>query len=227
MRDVTSPSDVTSPGGITGPGGVTSPGGGSSPGDAASSGDAVGGIRFLPPASGGKRYFTVVGSPLGELVLVGDGAALVAVELLGDAPGARECVDPAWVDDPAPLGDAAAQLAEYFAGSRTTFELAVAPGGTPFQGQVWRHLAGIAYGTTTTYGEIARALGRPAAYRAVGAANGANPVPIVLPCHRVVAGDGSLIKYGLGGLSRKRLLLDFEAGLRPLEPGQGAAGRCR
>ncbi len=209
MRDVSSPSDVPSPG------------------DVSSSGDGAEGIRFLPPDPGGKRYCTVVGSPLGELVLVGDGAALVAVELLGDAPGARDGLDPAWVEDPAPLADAAAQLAEYFAGSRTAFELSVAPGGTPFQGLVWRHLAGIPYGATTTYGEIARALGRPAAYRAVGAANGANPVPIVLPCHRVVAGDGSLIKYGLGGVSRKRLLLDFEAGLRPLWPGQGGPGRCR
>jgi O-6-methylguanine DNA methyltransferase len=77
---------------------------------------------------------------------------------------------------------------------------------------VWRHLARIPYGTTTTYGDIARAIGRPSAFRAVGAANGRNPIPIILPCHRVIAGNGSLIKYGLGGLSCKRQLLDLEQG---------------
>jgi methylated-DNA-[protein]-cysteine S-methyltransferase len=173
------------------------------------------GIRFAGP--GERRYYTLTGSPLGELVVLGDGRALVRIDLLRDlmdGPG----LGPAWIADAAPLADAVAQLGEYFAGTRTTFELSVAPGGTPFQLQVWRTLAEIPYGATTTYGQIARDLGRPAAFRAVGAANGRNPVPIVLPCHRVIGTDGSLIKYGLGGLTCKRRLLDLETAHRPRQP---------
>ena len=103
------------------------------------------------------------------------------------------------------------QLAEYFAGDRTTFDLSIHPVGTDFQRRAWRVLTRIPYGTTISYREQAEAMGSPGATQAVGAANGANPLPIVLPCHRVVGADGSLIGFG-GGLELKRRLLDLEQG---------------
>jgi methylated-DNA-[protein]-cysteine S-methyltransferase len=106
---------------------------------------------------------------------------------------------------------AAEQLREYFAGTRTTFDLDLAPAGTPFQQQVWAALREVPYGETTTYGELAALIGRPAASRAVGHANGHNPISIVVPCHRVIGTSGSLTGYG-GGLERKRFLLALEAG---------------
>jgi methylated-DNA-[protein]-cysteine S-methyltransferase len=109
------------------------------------------------------------------------------------------------------LARAAAQLAEYFAGTRRTFDLPLAPRGTGFQRIVWHALAKIPYGETRSYGELARAIGRPAASRAVGAANGKNPLSIVVPCHRVVGASGELTGYA-GGVATKRWLLDHEAG---------------
>ena len=111
-------------------------------------------------------------------------------------------------DDPL-LREAEAQLRAYFAGDLTSFDLPLAPHGTGFQRQVWDAVAAVPYGTTTTYSAIAAALGRPSACRAVGAANGRNPLPIVVPCHRVVGASGALTGYG-GGLARKRVLLDLE-----------------
>lgn len=150
-----------------------------------------------------------IDTPIGTLVLVGDEAALTHVWLpgtggLGGTQG----------ETPAPLRMAAAQLDEYFAGVRTSFSLPLAPQGTAFQLSVWRALADIPYGETITYGELARRVGRPAAFRAVGQANGANPLPIVYPCHRVVAAGGRLGGYG-GGLETKRRLLALE-GATPL-----------
>lgn len=113
------------------------------------------------------------------------------------------------------LDEAAFQLGEYFAGARTTFDLPLDLLGTPFQRQAWLALAEIPYGETVSYAEQAARLGRPDAVRAVGAANGSNPVPIVLPCHRVIGSDGSLTGFG-GGLNVKRALLDLEAGRKPL-----------
>ncbi len=107
------------------------------------------------------------------------------------------------------------QLSEYFSGRRTSFDLPLAPRGTAFQQRVWAELVAIPFGGRATYGELARRIGRPAASRAVGAANGANPIAIVIPCHRVVGSDGSLTGYG-GGLPLKRWLLAHEAGARPL-----------
>ncbi|HEY8022769.1 MAG TPA: methylated-DNA--[protein]-cysteine S-methyltransferase [Thermoanaerobaculia bacterium] len=115
------------------------------------------------------------------------------------------------------LAIVAAQLAEYFAGRRRDFDLELDPPGTPFQRQVWGELARIPYGATVSYGELARRVGRPNASRAVGAANGANPIPIVLPCHRVIGSDGSLTGYG-GGLPIKRALLSLEGALPDDEP---------
>lgn len=110
-----------------------------------------------------------------------------------------------------PLGQLIRQLDEYFAGERERFDLTLAPVGTPFQLAVWSMLRTIPYGATVTYGKLARRLGRPDASRAVGAANGRNPIPIVIPCHRVIGADGSLTGFG-GGLPIKRRLLSLEAG---------------
>ncbi len=161
-------------------------------------------------------------TPIGVLVLVGDDAALTHVRLpettrLGGSTGLRGTTErPATrMKASAPLRAAAAQLEEYFSGARTSFALPLAPRGTPFQLAVWNALTGIPYGETITYGELARRVGRPAASRAVGQANGANPLPIVCPCHRVVAAGGRLGGYG-GGTETKRRLLALEgATLRP------------
>lgn len=113
------------------------------------------------------------------------------------------------------LNRVAAQLQEYFAGTRTTFDLPLEPSGTDFQLSVWELLRNIPYGVTTSYGELARRLGDPKATRAVGAANGANPIPIIVPCHRVVGSKGELTGFG-GGLDRKRWLLEHEGALMRL-----------
>ena len=107
------------------------------------------------------------------------------------------------------------QLREYFAGVRKTFDVELAPKGTPFQLDVWKALCEIPYGDTITYAELARRIGRPAAIRAVGAANGANPIPVIIPCHRVIGSNGSLTGFG-GGLPTKRALLELEKGQRTL-----------
>jgi methylated-DNA-[protein]-cysteine S-methyltransferase len=113
-----------------------------------------------------------------------------------------------------------AQLDEYFAGKRTTFDLPLEPRGTDFQLSVWELLRKIPYGVTTSYGELARRLGEPKASRAVGAANGANPIPIIVPCHRVVGSKGELTGFG-GGIERKRWLLEHEGALMALGDGRG------
>lgn len=119
---------------------------------------------------------------------------------------------PGWIRAPASLRFARAQLDEYFAGKRQHFELPLHPVGTPFQLMVWQALRRIPYGVTISYGELARRIGKPKAMRAVGAANGRNPLPIVVPCHRVIGADGSLTGFG-GGLPIKRHLLGLEQAL--------------
>ncbi len=116
------------------------------------------------------------------------------------------------------LAAACDQLGEYFAGRRTDFDLPLAPHGTAFQLRVWAELRSIPYGQTVSYGELARRVGRPRAARAVGAANGANPIPIIVPCHRVIGADGSLTGFG-GGLAIKARLLALESGQRGFLPG--------
>ena len=158
-------------------------------------------------ATSETRWFVVVPSPVGELVIVSDGAAVTGIHF-----PTHTAPDPAWTAGPDPggcLAQAAAQLAAYFAGERRDFDLPLAPDGTPFQRQVWDALAAVPYGATTSYGELAAAIGRPGSARAVGAANGANPLAIVVPCHRVVGADGTLTGYA-GGLDAKRRLLDLE-----------------
>ncbi len=155
----------------------------------------------------GHSAFAPVPSPLGELcVVVAADGRLAAVRLPGKPP---ELPSDA-VADPGRCAAAVRQLTEYFAGRRTAFDLALAPHGTPFQLAAWRALQTIPFGATVSYGEQARRLGRPTAVRAIGAANGRNPLPIVVPCHRVVGGDGRLVGFG-GGLAAKRWLLDHEA----------------
>ncbi len=162
-----------------------------------------------------QTFFRVEPSACGRLLLVVDGAgAVLRIEFLkGHEPGQalEELEAKGFVLTPSEertLG-LATQLADYFAGVRRDFDLELAPAGTPFQLEVWRMLRRVPYGTTTSYGELSRRLGRPQASRAVGAANGANPIPIVVPCHRVIGADGSLTGFG-GGLDAKRVLLDLE-----------------
>jgi methylated-DNA-[protein]-cysteine S-methyltransferase len=148
-------------------------------------------------------------SPVGPLLLAGEDEVLTRVEF---GAGRRPVtIDPSWVLDEAAVPDAAAQLAEYFAGTRRAFDLALRPAGTPFQLDVWSALRTIPYGATWSYGQLARQLARPGAVRAVGLANGRNPLPIIVPCHRVIGSDGSLTGFG-GGLDAKRWLLEHEAG---------------
>lgn len=157
-------------------------------------------------------------SPVGRLLLAGDGEALTLISF-PSGRGARQ-PEPDWRRDDAALAPAIAQLAAYFAGTRRTFSLPLRPRGTPFQMRVWTALREIPFGATISYGELARAIGRPSAVRAVGAANGANPLPIVVPCHRVIGADRSLTGFG-GGIEVKRFLLAHEARLSPGHAPQG------
>ena len=154
-------------------------------------------------------WYTTMDTPIGELTLVSDGDALTGLYM--DMQRHRPPLDPASVRDDAPFEDAARQIDEYMAGERTSFDLPLRPAGTAFQLEVWRALTEIPFGETISYGELARRVGRPGASRAVGLANGRNPISIVVPCHRVVGASGSLTGYG-GGLDRKRFLLALEAG---------------
>ncbi|GGS96473.1 methylated-DNA--[protein]-cysteine S-methyltransferase [Nonomuraea spiralis] len=152
---------------------------------------------------------TIIDSPLGEILLVGDGTGRltrVSFDVGAPPPGRR---------DPAAFGTAARQFEEYFAGGRTAFDLPLAAHGTAFQQRVWAEVAALPYGSTTSYGELtARAGATRDRVRAVGAAIGANPLLVVVPCHRVVGASGALTGYA-GGLDRKRDLLTLEGALQP------------
>jgi methylated-DNA-[protein]-cysteine S-methyltransferase len=161
-------------------------------------------MAFLEAIADGPARWHRVNSPLGELQLVGDGRSLTRLEMSPrNVPAdARH--------DPEVFGDVEAQLDAYFAGELTEFDVPLAPAGSGFQLAVWDALTRIPYGETASYGEIAAELGRPDAVRAVGSTNGRNPIAVIIPCHRVIGADGSLVGYG-GGLPRKRLLLELEA----------------
>src|SRR4051794_32411058 len=146
-------------------------------------------------------FYDVTPSPLGDLTLVSNGDALTGL-YLSDASHAR-MPQLSWVRDAAPFREVEQQLAAYFAGARMRFDLPLAMAGTMFQQRVWQALRAIPFGTTLSYGELARRIGSPGAVRAVGAANGRNPISVIVPCHRVIGGDGSLTGYA-GGLPRKR-----------------------
>ncbi|MEO5962157.1 MAG: methylated-DNA--[protein]-cysteine S-methyltransferase [Thermomonas sp.] len=155
-------------------------------------------------------------SPAGPLVIAADDTGLRHIEFYQN----RHPADRAdWRGgDNDVLQAAEAQLDEYFGGARTCFELPLAPQGTAFQLDVWQELARIPYGTTISYAELAQRVGNPTATRAVGAANGRNPLPIVLPCHRVIGADGALTGFG-GGLPVKQLLLQLEGAMPPEQKG--------
>jgi methylated-DNA-[protein]-cysteine S-methyltransferase len=152
-------------------------------------------------------WFATMQSPIGPLLLAKRAGALVSVTMQGHARSPLP--DSSWHEDETRLDREAAQLGEYFAGVRTRFDLAVHMVGTPFQRRVWEALRSIPYAETMTYGALARAIGRPGAGRAVGAANARNPLAIVVPCHRVIGADGTLAGYA-GGPKRKRWLIDWE-----------------
>jgi methylated-DNA-[protein]-cysteine S-methyltransferase len=156
--------------------------------------------------------YTTFDSPLGTLLAVGDGRVLTRLDMQG---GRRpHAISPAWAADDSAFADLRRQLDEYFAGARRTFDLELAPHGSPFEQRVWSALLEIPYGETTSYGALAQRIGAPGAARAVGLANGRNPIGIIVPCHRVVGSTGDLTGYG-GGLDRKRRLLAFERGVSP------------
>ncbi|WP_049622758.1 methylated-DNA--[protein]-cysteine S-methyltransferase [Frateuria defendens] len=158
----------------------------------------------------GPLYYDDLPTPIGRLRLVADAQGLR--EVWFERGRHQRAPEPAWVRSPEALAFARVQLEDYFAGTRQHFELPLHPLGTPFQLAVWRELAHIPYGATISYAELARRIGQPQAVRAVGAANGRNPLPIVLPCHRVIGSDGSLTGFG-GGLPTKRFLLSLEDGV--------------
>ena len=154
-------------------------------------------------------YYSTLDSPVGELLLVADADGIRGIYAAAHRKRSEPEPRPEWRRDDAALGETRSQLKAYFAGERQEFTLALNPQGTPFQKRVWKLLESIPYGTTTTYGQLARRLGTPTASRAVGAANGRNPISFVVPCHRVIGQDGSLTGYG-GGLEMKRTLLELE-----------------
>ncbi|MDZ4756088.1 MAG: methylated-DNA--[protein]-cysteine S-methyltransferase [Phycisphaerae bacterium] len=152
-------------------------------------------------------WFDSFSSPIGTLTVAADSDALCHVLFANDMsaiPGRAH-----WRRDAAAMQSAREQLLAYFAGERTSFDLVLRPSGTPFQVRVWSALARIPFGVTWSYAELARRIGAPKAVRAVGGANARNPLPIVLPCHRVIGSDGSLTGFG-GGMPAKRLLLHLE-----------------
>ncbi|HEY2166449.1 MAG TPA: methylated-DNA--[protein]-cysteine S-methyltransferase [Jatrophihabitantaceae bacterium] len=152
--------------------------------------------------------YTYTDSPIGALLAVGDEDGLAALYL----PNAKKpaTVHPDWVRDDTAFAEVRTQLSEYFAGTRTEFDVPLNAAGSAFQKRVWAALMAIPYGETTSYGKIAAGIGAPDAARAVGLANGQNPIPLIVPCHRVIGADGSLTGYG-GGLDAKRWLLAHEA----------------
>lgn len=152
-------------------------------------------------------HYTRLDSPVGPLLLAGAGDVLMLINF----PTGSQAMEPepGWVRDDAMFAEAKRQLGEYFDGRRTEFAFALALHGTDFQKDCWTALRAVPFGETVSYGELARRIGRPKASRAVGAANHANPLPIVVPCHRVIGADRSLTGFG-GGLDTKRRLLALE-----------------
>lgn len=156
--------------------------------------------------------YTRFETPLGTVLAVAREGFLTRVDFV-DAKYVP-AIDPDWKEDrqSAPLQECARQLGAYFDGERKSFDLPLAPAGTDFQKRIWRAIAGVAYGKTITYSELARRAGAPGSARAAGAATGRNPIAVIVPCHRIVGADGSLTGYA-GGLARKTHLLELEGAL--------------
>jgi methylated-DNA-[protein]-cysteine S-methyltransferase len=154
-----------------------------------------------------KVFFSAMNSPIGPLTLTSNGSSLTGVYFEGR--GVPPVHDPDWERDDSRLRAATEQLEQYFAGELTAFKLPLSPQGTPFQRKVWDALVRIPFATTLSYGELASQIGVPGAARAVGQANGSNPLAVIVPCHRVIGSNGRLTGYG-GGEERKRWLLNFE-----------------
>ena len=154
-------------------------------------------------------YYTFVESPLGSVILVGHTDGLTHINFQDGAN--RLEIQPEWQQDATALKEAVEQISGYFAGTCKQFDLKLASRGTAFQQQVWDAVSSIPYGSTDSYGAIAKQSDRPKASRAVGAANGQNPLPIIIPCHRVIGSSGKLTGYG-GGIRLKKWLLDHESG---------------
>lgn len=152
-------------------------------------------------------YYSTIESPLGRILVQGNGDFLTGL-YMPEHKG-WEGPDAAWKQSDAPFAEVRRQLAEYFAGERQQFDVPLRLAGTPFQQRVWQELTRIPFGKTITYAELARRVGNPSASRAVGHANGRNPISILVPCHRVVGADGKLTGYA-GGVDKKRWLLDWE-----------------
>jgi methylated-DNA-[protein]-cysteine S-methyltransferase len=169
--------------------------------------------RLSVPSSQLEKYPAVcchVETPVGRLLLVADNCGLRRIEF-ANAKRPAAIGDTSLRDDVSAFKDCISQLLAYFAGELQSFDLRLAPEGTAFQQTVWRHLCKIPYGATIAYGELARRIGNPSASRAVGLANGSNPIPIIIPCHRVIGSSGKLTGYG-GGLPIKEKLLALERG---------------
>ncbi|MBO0857159.1 MAG: methylated-DNA--[protein]-cysteine S-methyltransferase [Chloracidobacterium sp.] len=156
-----------------------------------------------------RIFYTILDSPVGPLILTSNGDAITELFMKEKYIGEPKPIGD-WSRDDGLFLEAAVQLRAYFAGELIEFDLPLATGGGPFQRRVWAELRTIPYGSTVSYGEIARRVGAPKASRAVGAANGDNPISIIIPCHRVIGSNGKLTGYG-GGIERKKFLLEFEA----------------
>jgi methylated-DNA-[protein]-cysteine S-methyltransferase len=164
-------------------------------------------VEFVPVPTGGVMLCAQIDSPAGPLLLAGNDAGLRRIIFMRGRD--RIHADPNWTQDASAFSEPVRQLRSYFAGELEVFDLPLSPQGTPFQLQVWRRLCDIPYGKTMSYGELAAEIGNPKACRAVGLANGANPIPIVIPCHRVIGSNGKLTGFG-GGLDVKEKLLALE-----------------
>jgi methylated-DNA-[protein]-cysteine S-methyltransferase len=166
-----------------------------------------------------KTYYTTMHSPIDDLLLVSDGQALTALTMEPARHGGR--VEAAWKRDPGPFREVVRQLLAYFEGELREFDLPLSLPGTEFQRTVWAGLRDLRFGEQVSYGELAGRLGRPGSGRAVGTANGRNPIGIIVPCHRVIAAGGKLGGYG-GGLGRKQWLLEHEATVAAQARSRGA-----
>ena len=166
----------------------------------------VGGAKRWQPTS--EASFTRIDSPVGKLLLAADAQGLRLVRFESSKRAAP--LQPGWKEDSAPFAEVIRQLRAYFGGELREFELRLAPEGTEFQLHVWNGLRTIPYGETMSYAQLAQKIGNPHGARAVGLANGCNPIPIIVPCHRVIGSNGSLTGFG-GGLANKKMLLGLES----------------